>query len=451
MKEEFLKFVRRNRLFKKDSKILAAVSGGVDSVVLCDLLYKTGVQFSVAHCNFMLRGEESEGDEKFVENMALRFQVPFYLKRFKTKAFSKENDYSVQEAASKLRYAWFEELIHSEGFDVVATAHQADDHAETVLWNLVRGTGVDGLRGISVRRKHVIRPLLFASREDIQCYAEEQGLIWREDSSNASDNYKRNFIRLHILPLLRQLNPNLSQTLLESSERLAAVSRIFKQTTLELQRKAIRVENDAIHIRIDVLKLFNEPLIGLYEILKPYGFNFRVVKDICETSDSKSGKKFISDTHILVKDREYFILSPHIEKKKTEEIIQILNEAGRVELSVFTLEYNISDVGAIDKDLHLGQEAAFLDRSLLEFPLKLRKMRAGDRFVPLGMKGSKKLSDFLVDLKVPLHRKNQVYVLTSDEKIVWVVGYRIDERFKISDKTQSVFYLRLFSNALRKG
>lgn len=376
MQKQFSEFIERKGLLRKGQPVFAAVSGGIDSMVMLHLFSTAGFDVSAVHVNFGLRGEESDEDESFVKARCAQFNIPFLSKPVATKNYATEEGVSIQMAARELRYQWFHELD-----SVVATAHHLNDSAETMLMNLVRGTGTDGLAGIPVKNRNVIRPLLFATRDDINRYAAENGITWREDESNSDDQYKRNFIRHRVMPLLRQLNPNLEET---------------------LRRNAVRVAGDKSDNKAGLL----------IKLIEPFGFNFSTAESV--------GKKFYSDTHQLVIDRDQLIISP-LEEKAYSILIEVTS----------------------DKSFTQDPSIAYLDLDKIKFPLILRTWREGDSFQPLGMSGTKKVSDFLIDEKISLYEKGKTMVLISDEKIVWILGRRIADPFKITEKTKQVLRISL--------
>jgi tRNA(Ile)-lysidine synthase len=437
MFERFRHFVNIHKLVVPSNRILVAVSGGIDSVVLCHLFSRTRVHFALAHCNFNLRGAESVGDELFVKNIALKLGVPFYVKHFDTIEMVEREGISVQMAARDLRYQWFKQLAQDEGYDKIAIAHNLNDQMETFFINLFRGTGISGLRAMRPENDGIIRPLLPFSRDEIEKYAEENGLSHREDSSNASDKYLRNRIRHHLIPLLKELQPSLNRIFHENLSRISDVETIYHKQ-IERQRELLvkQYDNcDLIHIHeLLALEAHNT---YLYEFLKPYGFNEPTAGQITSVLNDIPGKVFYSPTHRLIKDRDVLIIEP-LSKVPSTIPDEIFIDASVVNLTtpislVFT---NISrkELPVIDPSSHI----AWLDRKLLTFPLCLRKYKVGDRFRPLGMTGTRKLSDFLTNLKLSISEKEKVWVLTSGDEIIWVVGYRIDDRFKVTPQTQEI-------------
>ena len=434
MVQRFCQFITENHLFGSEHKILLTVSGGIDSVTLCDLFSKAGFAFGMAHCNFGLRGEESDGDEAFVKKLAKKYKVPFYVEQFETQAFADKEKISIQMAARQLRYRWFEELRQKEGYSYIATAHHAGDAVETVLLNIVRGTGIAGMNGIRSKTGYVIRPLLFADREQIREYVAENQLGWREDSSNESVKYQRNYLRQEVVPLLKKLNPNLDHTLQTSVQRIGAAERVFRNYIEELKTKVWEEDKDAAYVKLNLLPEQDRAAL-LYELLIDCNFSFSDVKSI--VSVETTGKYVESSTHILAKDRDRLTLTT---KKLAEYFSSSIYEGQQLlEEKGMSLTMEVKDINNFKLDT--SANIASLDFDKLVFPLQLRKWKEGDWFCPLGMKKKKKVSDFLVDNKVPVNLKDRVYVLCSAGSIVWVVGRRIDERYKISDDTKKALII----------
>ena len=413
-----------------NKKILLAVSGGLDSTVLLNLFVELKCTVAIAHANFQLRGSESEGDEAWVRQMALDFQLPFYTHRFETNNYATENGLSIQMAARDLRYAWFDVLCKTEGYDYVATAHHLNDNLETVLLNFTRGTGLTGLQGIPQKNDRIIRPLLSFTRKEIEDYAKDHQLAWREDSSNATDDYSRNFIRHQVVPKLQELNPSIEETFGRNAERLQAAGELVQNELNRLRETTVHVEGRQIKINKVLIQSFQHPAPVLLELIRDYGFNLDQCFEMVLAVQGQPGKHFLSTTHQLVIDREHLIISIH-----RTDIAEVYIEAGAKEVMLGPLVMKISKAAHPPNDR--DQKTAVLDGEKLQFPLVWRTWRYGDAFFPLGMDHRKKLSDFLVDNKVSLTDKEQVTVLESRGEIVWVAGYRIDNRFKASDSTRT--------------
>ncbi len=442
LSEKFIEFNTNKRLANVKKKVLLAVSGGIDSVVMCNLFHQAKFPFAIAHCNFQLRDKESDADAQFVKDLAKKYGVEFFVKKFDTKKYAEEKNISIQLAARELRYAWFEELRKEKEFNLLATAHHLNDNIETILFNLTKGTGVKGLRGIPVRNGNIIRPILFASREEIEQYQQEHKLEYREDSSNAEDKYTRNKIRHQIIPLLKEINPSLENTFAEKIELFTQLETMYEKQMKKSAAQLFLPRGNDIYIPILKLKKTQNASSILYEYLKHFDFNAAQVEDILAAVDAEAGKQFLSSSSRIIRDRRFFILTKLADKDSS---IQFINEEEKeVKFKDFLLV--ISPTKA-DTKITADKNSAFLDKAKLEFPLILRPWKAGDYFYPFGMKlKKKKLKKFFTDEKIPLNEKENVYVLESNKKIVWVVGYRIDERFKITAGTKEV--LRLQSKSL---
>lgn len=437
---EFLEYVKSNKLLEPQNKTLLAVSGGVDSVVLSHLFARSGFVFAIAHCNFGLRGKDSEEDESFVRQLAKSYGVEFFSSRLDAAGFATQEHISIQMAARELRYAWFADLLKKEGFDYLATGHHRSDTLETVLLNLTRGTGIAGLHGINPKKHNIIRPLLFADKETIKAFAQSENLKWREDVSNIATKYQRNLIRLEVVPLLKKINPEVEKSVEQMAEKVSAVERIFMEKVNEISQKAISYFNEDIYIRKDIIIGLSEPLIILFEILKPFGFNYQQVKDIVHhiQEGSAPGKVFLSAGYLLVVDREFIVISAA--GTGEEEEIEIHENSKEVSAGEFRLYAQVQP--ALESTVKKDKNIATLDYQTLKFPLRIRSWKQGDWFRPFGMKGKKKLlSDFMIDEKIPLNLKKRVKLLISGEDIVWVIGHRIDDRYKVTDKTATVYKL----------
>ncbi|MBL7892287.1 MAG: tRNA lysidine(34) synthetase TilS [Bacteroidia bacterium] len=437
MLNRFKKFISDKNLFTPEHRLLLAVSGGVDSVVLAYLCYRAGFNFSIAHCNFGLRGEESEGDEKFIEQLAGKFNVQFHTKRFDTQAFAGKRNVSVQMAARELRYNWFAAVCHQEKYDRVVIAHHKDDEIETLFINIIRGTGISGLHGIPLQRDNIVRPLLFATRVDIENYAKNNKLLFREDSSNSSDKYIRNKLRHKVIPVLKEINPNLEAAISRDIEHFQQVEKIYKEAIGRKLAKLIVKRKNGIEADVRKLLRLNPAPVYLYELLSPYGFNDTVCNDVLKAMiDDRTGRRFFSATHRLVKDRLRLIITSNTVSGEEEYLIR----SGMKKLTE-PLSLTVSKSKAVSYSIPRSNRVASLDFDKLKFPLTIRKWRKGDAFRPLGMKHKKKLSDFFIDNKFSLIDKEHTWLLTSGTDIVWVIGYRLDDRFKVTDKTKNVYVI----------
>ena len=435
MLEQFAAYINRYNLIAEGDRLILALSGGIDSMVLADLLMKSKVEFVVAHCNFHLRGEESDGDEKFVREFAEKHGVQCFVKHFETEKYAEEKGVSVEMAARDLRYAWFEELRQQLDYNKIAVAHHADDQAETFFINLLRGAGLRGLKGMQPQNGVIIRPMLWASREQIHQYAIENSITWREDHTNAETVYLRNKIRNQLLPVFDELHSEARLGLYKSLEHLASENELYRELLNERLAQVVEQEGDVMTLKYSSLLTSHFSLQLLFEWLRQYNFNTDQCHFIFEAMETGIGNQYYSPTHQLVIGRNELQLSEI--KSVSDEEIRI--EVGEEKiLSPIYLRFSqverTSDF-IIDKSPNVAQ----LDAEKIQFPLTLRHWRHGDRFQPLGMKGSKLLSDFFVDQKFTETQKKNVFLLLSaDNQILWVVGHRIDDRFKVTSETKSI-------------
>lgn len=416
MLDEFTGFITDNLLFSRESRILLAVSGGVDSVVMTDLFHQAGYNFSLAHVNFHLRGDESDRDERFVRKLAAHYQAQIHVNHVDIAGYAKRYRISIQVAARDIRYQWFYELMLRQGYDYVATAHHLDDQVETFLINLARGTGIAGLHGIPVRQGKIVRPLLFATRKQIEDYASAHRLDFIEDSSNRSLKYTRNRIRHKIIPELEKINPSFRATLAETINNISDAEKIYLQA-IEDTRNSI-IDQRGNLITISVSQFFNlAPLKTLaFELLSPFGFNKSNIEDIIGLRDAVTGKEVISPTYRLVKDRELFIIVPRHDLKIKSEY-----ELNRNDLQIgidVPVQLSFAVMENIPASLKFPANVALLDLDKLLFPLRLRKWKRGDRFIPFGMSGSIKLSDFFINQKMSKIEKENQWLLCSGTDIV---------------------------------
>ncbi|MBR4391188.1 MAG: tRNA lysidine(34) synthetase TilS [Bacteroidales bacterium] len=397
-----------------NKKIILAISGGIDSMVLADLLLKAKADFVLAHCNFHLRGEESDDDEQFVRDYAERNGLTLYVKQFDTTCYAKEQGLSIEMAARELRYAWFEELRQQLGYEYIAVAHHADDQLETFFINLLRGAGIRGLKGMQPVNGNIIRPLLDFSREEIHQYAIENGIKWREDHTNVETQFLRNKIRHELLPVIDKISKESRASILKSISHLASENELYRELLKEKLDQMVTQDGETQRIPHSSLLLF--------EWLRNYGFNSDQVHFVYEALNGQPGTAFFSPTHRVTVERDGLELTPLCQQQDALD-----------ELSYE--QFANDDRYILDK----SPEVAQMDYDKLTFPLKLRKWQAGDRFHPIGMKGSRLLSDFLKDLKLTTSQKENISVLlTADEEIVWIVGLRVDERFKVTNATRTI-------------
>ncbi|MBI4930600.1 MAG: tRNA lysidine(34) synthetase TilS [Bacteroidetes bacterium] len=443
MLEQLLSFLQKEKLIpsltgrdREGLCFLLTVSGGVDSVVMCDLFHKAGFSFGIAHCNFKLRGKESDEDEQFVKLLAEKYNVPFHKKKFNTKSYADKKKISIQMAARDLRYEWLKRLAKEKKYDFIATAHHLDDSIETFFINILRGTGIAGLQGVPVKHGNIIRPLLFAGKKMIRDYAEENNLKWREDSSNFTDKYLRNNIRHHLIPSLKKLNAGFEKTITKELSYFKEAGEIFKKFVEEKKKEIVVEEGKNILLNIKKLKDSGHAETLLHELLRAYDFTPETTELIAQRMYTTAGKKFLSPTYRLIKDRDFLILTPKHANKENKEFLLKENQN---EFQNENLKLKIEIInGNLSKIKDKSSSVAHLDYSALAFPLIIRKWKRGDFFFPLGMNGKKKLSDFFVDQKIPIPEKEYVYVLESNGKIVWVINYRIDNRFKVLPGTKKI-------------
>ena len=448
LERDFLVFINDNHLVNSTtSRVLLAVSGGLDSVVMAELFYRTGQSFAIAHVNFGLRGAESDADALWVANKAEQYGVPFHLTRFDTVAFAAERGISIQMAARDLRYDWFAQLLQDYSYSCVATAHHQNDVLETILLNLTRGTGLAGLHGIAAHPNSIIRPLLFATRDRLATFAEEQKLVYREDSSNASDKYARNRIRHHIVPVLTDLNPSLWQTLPRTIERLRAAETLMKAELDRSWRETAEQRTEQTLLPIDKLKTLPELAFRLAEWLKPLGFTVDQVEQMITSLNRPNGQVFLSATHRIMHERNGLLIEP-LSVQTAYEIM--LDDWPGVPIEIgkqFTLTVDVFDKPANFRPPTDPTIACF-DDDRLQFPLTIRPWQRGDRFRPLGLNGHKLVSDFLNDYKLTRTEREQAAVLLVDGQIAWVIGRRIDHYFRVQAETRRICRLSCHSKLI---
>lgn len=433
MLTKFQHHIEQNFPQLKDKKLLLAVSGGVDSMVLLDLFYKLRFDICVVHCNFQLRGKESDADELLVREICQEGYIPYFIESFDTLEFAKENKLSIQLAARKLRYDWFQEII-SLGFDYVLTGHHLDDNVETFLINFTRGTGLEGLTGIPAQNGNIIRPLLPFSREEIENYAKENQIQWREDSSNASDKYFRNKLRHDIVPTLKELNTGFLDSFQNTLHHLQQSESLVDDATKLVYEKVVEVNENQVEIHLKPLLQFKNYKAYLYQWLKEYGFS--AWNDIYDLVEAQSGKQVFSETHVLLKDREKLILSERKSSNNSEVlIIESIESKVNIPLKLrFCKAVNIFETVS---------NCIFVDESKIKFPLTIRKWQEGDYFYPSGMNGKKKLSKYFKDEKYSLLDKENQWLLCSEDQIIWVIGKRADNRYIANETTQNSIKIEL--------
>jgi tRNA(Ile)-lysidine synthase len=437
--KSFTDFIEQNKLFDGNSKVLAAVSGGMDSVLMVHLLKSAGYNFGIAHCNFQLRGDESLSDQEFCNNLAMQTCVPFHTVSFDTLKHAAAEKISTQMAARDLRYQWFEQVRQQSGYTVIALAHHQNDAIETILLNLTRGTGIAGMHGILPKNGTLVRPLLFLNRHEVKNIIDENSLAYVEDSSNASVKYARNKIRLEVVPKLKELNPALEHTFEKNLGHFRDLELFLEQQVATLKKELFKHKGDEIHISIEALKKLEPKRLLIYKLLQEFGFNETVTDDLIEALDKHAGRVFESAGYRLLLDRGTLILAK-LSHGTQQEVIVSKNER-EVSYAGYKLSILHDDSPLIVKN---NPMAVSIDTDLLIYPITLRPWKQGDRFYPLGMRKAKKISDFFIDQKVPLHEKEAIPLLVNGNgDIIWIGGYRPDDRYKVSDNTKKVTIFEL--------
>lgn len=432
MQKDFKFHINNNLSVLNESKLLIAVSGGIDSVVLAHLCHALGLNFSLAHCNFNLRAEESNKDEAFVLELAEALDVEVFIQNFDTEAYAKAHKRSIQMAARELRYDWFKELAEQLKFDYILTAHHADDNLETFLINFTRGTGLNGLIGIPMINDNVVRPLLSFSRAQIETFAKKENILWREDASNASRKYLRNKLRHEVVPILKEINPQLLDSFQNTLVNLNDTADIVEESLDAFSKRAIQsIDKFGITYKISEFKKVHNPKAYLYEIFKGYGFT--EWNDIVNLLEAQSGKLVRSNSHRLIKHRDFLILTDLGNSAQSKEALFINELANEIETPIGELSFENVE-GLFD----VSKSTIFVDKDVLKFPLEFRLWKEGDIFQPIGMTGKKKISKYLKDEKVSLVEKENTWILASDNKVVWLVGKRADDRFKVTKNTKNI-------------
>ncbi|TCD04579.1 tRNA lysidine(34) synthetase TilS [Pedobacter frigidisoli] len=436
--QQFQDFIKQHQLFAKDDKILVAVSGGKDSVLMLHLFKAIGVNVGVAHCNFNLRADEAQRDENFVKMLAVSLDLPFYITHFDTKKYAAENKISTQMAARDLRYNWFEELRIKENYDYIALAQHQNDAIETILINLTRGTGISGLHGILPKRDKLIRPLLCLTRQQINEAIDNNNLDFVEDSSNLSTNYTRNKLRLQVIPHLQEINPNLEKTFAENIARFADVEEFLAIQVKKLSAKLLNKRGDGIYIPLDELLKLQPQKLLLFELLKPFGFSESTIEDISNSLKSLSGTHFFSASHQAIINRNDLVI---VAKDSNEHFNQFIHPSTK---NILFGKHEVKLSFSTEIKFEIDANKAFVNADKLIFPLVLRNWQNGDKFIPLGMRHPKKVSDFFIDEKVPLHLKSSTPILINGNgDLVWIAGMRQDNRYKLTTATKKVAIFEL--------
>lgn len=431
MLQKFKNHIDTNFSFLQDKQLLVATSGGMDSMVLVNLFQKLNFNFALAHCNFQLRNSESDADEKFVNNYAKQHNIRCFTTKFDTKNYSEVHKLSTQVAARNLRYNWFNDILIQEKYDYIITAHHADDVAETFMINLSRGTGLDGLTGIPSQNGNIIRPMLPFSRKEIENYATENQLVWREDSSNASDKYIRNKIRHHIVPVLKEINDSFLSSFQNTLDHLNQQKSLVDDAVLLVYEKVVLEEKEQLKINISALLQYKNYKAYLYQWLHKYGFT--AWNDVYDLVQSQTGKRIESENYILLKNRDYLLLS---QRKSTDFETIVINSV--TENTNFPLNFSICNFSDISNQ---NKNIIFVTESKLQFPLTIRKWKSGDYFYPAGMQGKKKVSKYFKDEKFTLFQKKEAFILECNNKVVWIIGHRADERFKPENTSQKIIQI----------
>lgn len=443
MLNQFKQFIKRENLFSVKDHLLIAVSGGVDSVVLCELCKQAGYTFSIAHCNFQLRGEESERDEKFVRQLGQQYGVETFVNRFDTKVIAENQKNSIETTARNLRYDWFKEMAAASGkIRHILTAHHADDNIETVMMHFFRGTGIKGMRGILPVQGMIVRPLLFARRSGIEQFASEHQLAFVTDNSNFTVDYTRNFFRNELIPSIATVFPAVQENVLHNIERMRQVENIYRSALETFTKKLVEHRDGEVHIPVLKLQRMAAHPTILYEVISAYGFTAHQLPDVLSLLEAGSGKYVQSSTHRVLRNRAWLIISPLHEKNT--HIFPVNADTKEVSFEKGVLQFRslaVTDGHQPSTDPHIVE----LDAADIRFPLLLRKWKQGDYFYPLGMDKKKKLSRFFIDQKLSLTDKEKVWVLESDKRILWVMGMRIDNRFRIKPSTKELLRIRLLT------
>jgi tRNA(Ile)-lysidine synthase len=438
--KKFTDFIDQNSLFEPNGTLLAAVSGGMDSVLMVHLLLSSGYKFAIAHCNFQLRGAEADADQAFCKQLAQQYNVPFHTINFDTQNHATATKISIQMAARDLRYQWFEQIRQQHNYTAIALAHHQNDAIETILLNLVRGTGIAGLHGILPKNGFLVRPLLFLSRQEIEQLVKSNNYKYVEDSSNASVKYARNMLRHEVVPALQKLNPGLEKTFENNLQHFRDMETLLDLRVAELKEQLLTYQDGDVLLPIDAVKALNPQRLLLYKLLQEFGFNETTIDDLISALNKHAGRVFESGSYKLVLDRDNLIITPNGKTAQAEVSIGVDDHS--VSYGDYRLTILHDDTPLIVKDNSL---AVSVDADKLVYPLSIRAWQQSDSFYPLGMKTKKKLSDFFIGLKMPLHQKSRVPLLINGNgDIIWIGGARLDDRYKVSKNTKKVTIFELY-------
>jgi len=438
MLKEFLDYIAENKIPDKNSGILLAVSGGIDSMVMADLFLKAGYNIGIAHCNFSLRGRDSDLDEDLVKEFAERHNIPFYCIKFNTLEYAETNGLSVQMAARDMRYNWFEKIREHNGFDYLAVAHNLNDNIETLLINLTRGTGITGLAGMKPVSGRLIRPLLFATRNEIENYCKKFGITYREDKSNAETKYTRNRIRHLIIPELKKINPSIETTLSETLIKLRETDDIVSRFIKEIRETISVTDNDKVTFDVEQLNYYIHEKTIIFELFRPFGLSGSQAGDLIKVISGKTGGQLFTSSHRILKNRNKIIIT---ESSELQESIYTIFMQEQMKDVPFIVSADIMEIKG-NLTISDDRSIAYLDENVIEYPLLIRKWKDGDFFYPLGMKSKKKISDFLIDIKKSRIDKEKIMILETGGKIAWVIGERIDSRFRIKPSTKKALIIK---------
>ncbi len=448
MVDEFLENIKRQNLIQAQDKVLLTVSGGADSVAMAHLFSLGNIKFDIAHCNFKLRGADSDADEKFVEQLSEKYKVKFFVNICDAKKYAKEKNISIEMSARELRYNWFEFLSKEYGYTKIATAHHLNDSVETILLNLARKTGIRGLTGIPATNGKIIRPLLFASKADIIDYCESNSLQYRTDKTNFETDYQRNKIRHLIIPEFEKINSAFCKNIIATSKNISQYFDFFLSQMNFFVKDCVHEDKYGIEIDIEKLQNFKPTELFLYEYLHKYGFNADNITNIAKHSGKNSGKIFESKEYKLLIDRKKLIVSKRQKKQDNYFFINNEKEKSKIinknEFDELKLTVDIIDIK--DFNIEKSRFCANLDYDKLKFPLRIRKWEKGDYFYPFGMRGKKKLSDYFGDKKFSSKEKSKTWILESQNEIVWIINHRIDNRFRVNKQTRKVVQIRTINN-----